>query len=100
MVCLRRYVACCLFDFAVLAGWQLYQGAVLAGQILMKSPSPLAFLFLFTPIGTAIFVLIAGALLAVPYAVAAAPVAFLHRGALLAWFAREPEAAQGLTRRR
>jgi hypothetical protein len=87
------YVACCLFDFAVLASWQLYQGVVLAAQILMKSPSPLAFVFLLAPIGTAIFVLIAGALLAIPYAVAAAPVAFLHRAVLLAWFARAPEAA-------
>jgi hypothetical protein len=73
--------------------WQLYQGAVLAAQILMKSPSPLAFLFLLTPIGTAIFVAIAGALLAVPYAVVAAPVSFLHRTALLTRFAREPEAS-------
>jgi len=87
------YVACCLFDFAVLAGWQLYQGAVLAAQILMKSPAPLAFLFLLTPIGTAIFVLIVGALLALPYAVVAAPVAFLHRAVLLAWFGRERQAA-------
>jgi len=77
------YVACCLFDFAVGGGAALYQGAIMAWQALAKSHSPFGLIFLFAPVGVAIFTAIMGALLAIPYAVAAAPVAFMHRALVL-----------------
>jgi hypothetical protein len=47
-----------------------------------------ALTFLMAPVLFAIYVLIAAALLAVPFVAAAGAVAFLHRAVLLMWFDR------------
>jgi len=91
------YATSCLLVIVMLSAWIFSQPAFWqsagAAPFDLKAGAWWALSFLTVPASMAFFVLIAALFLAIPFAATAGPVAFAHRGLLLAWFDSGPGTA-------